>query len=125
MTAFIGSGKTGIWNNEEGEMLDNFYMKLPGGWLKSFISESKSKRLTLDSLVNNSNKITYRQIFEDVRKAMLESGLTKIECEQLESMSPLEQKVYIVDNQRRYVPLMIKAYNLLIKKGYRHQDLTS
>lgn len=123
MTAFIGSGKNGIWHNADGEMLDNFYMKIPGGWLRAFISESKSQRLSLDSLVNDSK--TYRQLFQDIRNSMLESGLSPEECKMLESMSPLEQKAYILDNQRRYVPLMTKAYKMLLKKGYRHQDLTS
>ena len=98
---------------ELAEALNNFYMKIPGGWLIDI--QTKNKRL--DSFVDEKNKITYRKMFEDVRNALSESGLSQEMCKKLEGYSPLELKI-VMQNKETLVPVMYRAYCKLIQKGY-------
>ncbi len=110
------------------EFLNNFYFRLPGGWLIDLIKEDKaiSSETGEDAILKDSQQKTYWQMFEDTKRAMFGSGLTLKECSKLENLNAREQRDYIFNNEKnRYklVPLMLNAYVLLRSIGYTRQQL--
>lgn len=87
------------------EFLNTFYFRMPGGWYVSL------KEYCPD----------YERLFEDIKNALLESGLSMEECSMLENLGPVEQKKYILLQKNKLAPIMFKAYVRLREKYNMHE----
>ena|SRR3989344_1576986 len=109
--------------------LNNFYFRLPGGWLMELVSEEMELRENIGEEVIFSNKqqMTYKQMFNDVRESLLDADLSLEECTKIADLKPREQREYVFEEQNFYrlIPIMLEAYIALRKRGYKKQELIS
>lgn len=109
--------------------LNNFYFRMPGGFLTEFISRAIELRGETgeDSILRLERLREYKQVAEDVRVSLLDSELGLEECTKISSLESQDQKKYLFshDNFYRFMPIMLDAYIALRKKGYKREELVS
>lgn len=109
--------------------LNNFYFRLPGGWLMELVTENSRLKTIIgeDVLLPNQKQKTYSQLFDDVRESLLDSELSRDEYFRIASLTPKGQKEYLFSqgNFYRLMPIMLEAYIALRKKGYKREELIS
>lgn len=109
--------------------LNNFYFRLPGGWLTELVTENSKLKNIIgeDVLLSDQKQKTYWQLFEDVKESLLDAELSGNEYLNIARLKPKEQREYVFsqENFYRLMPILLESYVALRKKGYNRQELIS